>query len=201
MGERDDGTLINTYGDRLIEEELSFEPAGLGRFLREDSSGLAGDDSFGFFAYSYARAFEVLFEAAMKRPHHPMLMHPLLLLCRHSIELSLKEGLRQLATFNGGSERKITHNLETLWAQLRAALREAGLEADDDYTALCTEAVTLLHGHDLRGDRFRYPESTTGFAFASTLTDLDGLFKAHHRVTTYCGSIGDMLAEMSPPAY
>lgn len=142
----------------------------------------------------------MLFEEAAKRPHHPMLMHPLLLLCRHSIELSLKEGLRQLSAFDARSGTKTTHSLEGLWARLRSALREAGLEADDDYTALCTEAVTLLHNHDVRGDRFRYPESTTGMAFASTLTDLESLFKAQHRVVIYCGSIGDMLDEMSPPA-
>lgn len=184
---------MSAIQDRLIDEELSYQMAKLGRFLTVDDSGLAGDDSLGFYAYSYGRAFEVLFEEKYKRRLHPMLMHPLLLICRHSIELSIKHGLEILEPYDPEAGTKVTHSLEGLWTRLLNALRAAGLEVDDEYTASCGETVTLLHNHDTRGDRFRYPADVKGATFASTNVDLDRLFKGHFRITTYCSAIGDML--------
>ena len=166
---------MSEHQDQLIDEELQFQMEKLGHVVRNDTLGMANDDHLAFFAYSYSRAFEVLFEEAAKRPDRTVLMHPLLLLCRHSIELSIKHGLEQLGFYDAAADTKITHSLEGLWQRLLNALRAADFQVDDEYTALCTEVVMLLHNHDMRGDRFRYPANTVGATVPSTIVDLDRL--------------------------
>lgn len=179
---------------RLIEEEISFLQPGLASFLTSRNDGLGGHQSWSCYAYSFSRAFDILWDAAARHRGHSLLWPPLLLVCRQSVELALKAGLVELAG-RIEYEPPAHHRLEDLWRELLSALERTGFSKDDEFAASVAEVVSILHRHDPKGDRFRYPASRTGNAFPSTAVELEELFKAHWRLTTYCEAISDMLAE------
>jgi hypothetical protein len=173
----------------LMEQEIELQPR-LASFVRSRKDNLGGDQSWSFYAYSFSRAFEVLWDAAFERRHNPILAPPLLLVCRHSAELAIKAALDEL-----GTELTNIHDLEQLWKRLLSTLSDAGFSTDDEYSNSVSEIISILHGHDPKGDRFRYPTSTAGEVFPSTIVEFEELFRAHWRLTLYCEAIGDMLNE------
>src|SRR5947209_14041492 len=132
------------YRQRLIEEEISFLQPGLASFVMSRSDDLGGDQSWSYYAYSFSRAFQILWDAAAQHRGHSLLWPPLLLVCRQSVELALKAGLVELA--DPMEYRPPTHHrLEDLWRELLSALKQAGFSTDDDFAASVAEVVSILH--------------------------------------------------------
>jgi hypothetical protein len=176
--------------ERLIDEEINQQSFPIAAFIRSRNDNLGGDQSWSYYAYSFGEAFDVMWDAAARRPS-TLLMPPLLAICRQSVELSIKAGLETLS----GQPPPAGHKLAQLWSALVQALDAAGLPTDDEFSQSVGKIVELLDQHDPRGDRFRYPAPIAGQAFCSTDVDLDELFRAHWRLTLYCGAIGDMIKE------
>ena len=178
--------------DELVEEalaELEQRELGIpilaGTFVESVDGDPRGDRSWHFFAYSYSRSFEVLWDAAYARPSG-VFDYPLLFVCRHSIELWLKLALSAVS----GDVPPPGHQLKLLWRSLANALREeTGTPVDDAFAESVDEPVEMLDEHDGKGDRFRYPTTSGSKPYPSTHADLDELFRAHWIVTTYCDAV------------
>jgi hypothetical protein len=181
------------HRQRLIDEEINFLQPRLASFVKSRGDDLRGEQSWSYYAYSFGHAFEVLWDAATARRGHSLLWQPLLMVCRQSVELSLKAGLADVGP--PGYKPCAHHGLEDLWHELLSALTKVGFSTDDEFSSSVAEVVSILHRHDPKGDRFRYPTSRIGNTFPATVVELEELFKAHWRLTTYCEAIGDMLAE------
>jgi hypothetical protein len=90
------------------------------------------------------------------------LVYPLIFLCRHSIELRLKELIEEGNRCLGTSEKSTGHHLMSLWASGRRIIltawpghQVAGLDATD-------AVIAQFHQVDIRSDSFRYPRSLDG---------------------------------------
>ena len=148
-----------------------------------------------YFAYCYERAFESLWDACFDetlRRRHSNLLYPLLFVFRQSIELWLKTALARLPP---DGPLPTGHDLRRLWKEMLAALEEAGLPTDDDFTASVDDLLETLDVHDARGDRFRYPTSLDASAYPESEADLEELFRAHYKITTYCDAVHTMAEE------
>ena len=177
-------------------EELIEEVSGLivgepviqtrrGEFIRS-ASPTYGEQSWRFYAYSYGRAFDILWDSAYARLNE-VINPPLLLLCRHSIELSLKLAIHSLSqnTPPGG------HQLGYLKCTLLNHLYKVGLKETAMGSDTVGNVIELLDQQDSRGDRFRYPESISSQYYPATRIDLDELYRVHYLVTSECELISD----------
>ncbi|MCY4394824.1 MAG: hypothetical protein OXC10_06795 [Rhodospirillaceae bacterium] len=176
--------------------ELDPPVSGLRSRVRRAAVNSAGDDvswdrSWNFFAYSYSRAFDPLWDAAYSRPSE-VLNYPLLFVCRHSIELWLKAAQSSVTREHprGG------HGLQDLWSKLMDALdRHYGNRPDQIdgidgvFARKARQAIKMLDNHDKVGDRFRYPVKKKFESYASTTADLDELYRAHAIITAYCDAV------------
>ena len=175
-----------------IVEETGAEPT---RFVYSSGAPSVLHADLVYFAYCYDRAFESLWDGCFDetlRRRHSDLLYPLLFVCRQSIELWLKTAS---AGFSPDGPPPTGHDLRRLWKELLAALEEAGLPTDDDFTASVDDLLDTLNVHDARGDCFRYPASLDASAYPESGADLEELFRAHYKITTYCDAVHTMVEE------
>lgn len=134
-------------------------------------------------AYSYQRSFEVMWDYA-NTDGSGLSSHALLMVCRQSIELSIKSAIA--ATTSGNPPTG--HRLLPLFNQLMRARKEAGLHGldDDDYTLRVRKEVRNFHDLDPNGDRFRYPSLKDGQPYRDVEPNLDRLFVTHLMITGWC---------------
>jgi HEPN domain-containing protein len=166
-----------------LEEQIVNEQPELGAFVRNlpsEHDMLSG--SWDLLAYSFQRGFETFWDAA-RAYHNDLLLRPLLVLWRQSVELSLKAAITAIA---GGIDGRPGHDLEALFARLLQARTALGYLDDDELTRRVQEMVALVQSLDPYADRFRYPSSRGGRTFEGVVADFDELFQAHWIIVTYC---------------
>ena len=166
--------------DQLVEHIVETQPA-LRAFVRPRSGDLMAG-SWDLLAYSFQRGFEVMWDHA-RSESSGLLLRPLLLLWRQSVELAIKSAVSELA---GGVDRKLGHDLQELFAQLLKERAALGHQDDDDLARDVSSMVALVQSFDPFADRFRYPSTRAGTPFEGIDADLDELFQAHWIIVTWC---------------
>ena len=168
--------------DELAEQIVASQPA-LGAFLQSvpQLDNLVSS-SWDLLSYSFQRGFETLWDHAYA-DHSGLLLHPLLLLWRQSVELALKAAIMEIAGEIVGNPR---HDLKALFAQLLEARAELGYCDGDDLAQDVRAMVSLVQSVDPYADRFRYPTAKGGQPFDGVNANLDQLFQAHWLIVTYC---------------
>ena len=153
----------------------------------QKETGWPDPSSWHFFAFSYHRAFDALWDAAYSRCPLPIDFYPLLFVGRQSIELWLKAAITAVTH----AEPPRGHKLAALWSELVKACkheRRSGWVAGA-YPEFVDSAIRIFHSHDEKGDRFRYPTATGGDSYPSTEVDLDELYRAHELITGFCDAV------------
>ena len=154
-------------------------------YLKSGSSCSQWDHSWRFFAYSYQRAFEVLWDAAYAR-QSGVFDNPLLFVCRQSIELWLKAAIEVIS----GSTPPIGHELGKLWQELIEASAEfVDLSLDGMYPKYVEVLIQVLDVHDKKGTRFRYPIGRNRVSYPSTVADLEELYQAYLHIALFCDAV------------
>jgi HEPN domain-containing protein len=168
--------------EELAEQIVEAQPA-LGAFVREVPR-LENLVSWNWDALSYGfqRAFETLWDHAYA-DHTGLLLHPLLMLWRQSVELALKAAITENA---GKIVGKPGHNLEALFEQLLTVRAERGFSDDDELAESVRAMVALVQSVDPFADRFRYPTAKGGKPFEAVDADLERLFQAQWTIVVYC---------------
>lgn len=175
----------------LAQLELGLHPKGRRAFVDSARDEVGWDRSWNFFAYSYCRAFEILWDAAYAR-QSDVFNYPLLFVCRHSIELWLKVAISSVLQ----ADPPPGHELSVLWSKLMDALadhvgsRPYRMDGSDGVFADSVQRlIRTLDAHDNKGDRFRYPVAKSSETYASTRTDLEELYRAHSTITSFCDAV------------
>ena len=144
------------------------------------------DRSWDFFAYSYCRAFDQLWDAAYARNSTGVLDYPVLFIARHSIELWLKAAIWSVTE----SVPPKGHGLDALWTDLIDALsNHISGPLDDMYSSAVRDVIRILDSHDGKGDRFRYPTAGNSKTYPSSSVDLEELYRAHYLITSFCDAV------------
>lgn len=171
--------------DQLVEHIVETQPQ-LRMFVRNLSPAhdlISG--SWNLLAYSFQRGFETLWDHAWS-DHSGLLLQPLLLLWRQSVELALKAAIVDIA---GGIDGNPGHNLNDLFSQLLEVRAELGFCNDDDLTPSVRSMISLVQSIDPFADRFRYPSTKSGKPFQGITADLEELFQAYWIIVTYCEGV------------
>jgi len=169
-----------TRREALIQEIESGSPTPK-PLLRSTTNDMSSS-SWDMLAYSYERAFEALWDQTLLDTSG-LLLRPLLLLWRHSIELSLKAAVIETS----GHDAAVTgHHLEARFDQLLASRSQIGFSNADELIAKTRKMLAEIDDFDRGGSRFRYPRDTSGVWFEGVDADLDDLFRAHWIITLVC---------------
>ncbi|HKA77108.1 MAG TPA: hypothetical protein VKD19_08385 [Pseudolabrys sp.] len=181
----------------IIEEIDRFSiPSRMEKFLVRERPPSTADQTLGFYAYGYERAFDIIATVfKQKWRNGDYLQFPLFYLARHSIELSLKNAIEDFASYTGDPSADLGHNLSRLWIELNRQFRLAGMPEEDSWGVHCAKLIGHIHEIDPTGEAFRYPHNMQGRTFAYTRVSFDGLVKAHNHLTGYCSASIDMLSE------
>jgi hypothetical protein len=175
----------------IFSAELERIPKKMRRFLKWERPPSGFNKTWENFAGAYGMAFDNLTEHALSNWSGGQLALPLFFLCRHSMELSIKQAIVVYAESAGESPLIEGHSLAQLWNELLRQIKAAGFEIDDEWTVYCGKLVQHLHEVDPDGERFRYPTSRKGVPFDYTKVDLEGLAVAHWHIGMLCdGAIG-----------
>lgn len=168
--------------DQLVEHIVEAQPVlrAFVRNLPRSHDLMAG--SWDLLSYSFQKGFETLWDHACA-DHSGLLLQPLLLLWRQSVELALKAAIIDIAGEITGSPG---HKLDELFTQLVRARSDLGFSDDDELGDSVRAMITLVQSLDPSADRFRYPTTRSGTAFEGIAADLDELFQAHWIIVTYC---------------
>ena len=186
MSEKRRQELSEEALERIEWEELGFGSFG-GRALvdGEEANFAFGDRSLYFFALSYSRAFEALWDEVWSGQEE--LEYPMLFVWRHSMELWLKVAV---AAASLGAKQLTGHKLKDLWEELMGVLYDVPpTSVEDEFAKVVWPVVDSIHEHDGSGDRFRYPASSTSAPYRSTEADWDEVFRAHWLVVGYCDAV------------
>ena len=197
MGEQRRREIIDEVIAEVGQPDLGFDPR-IRRDLVASTGGNGQSDwsSWHFFAFSYQRAFDVLWDAAYAcGPPLPIDYYPLLFVCRQSIELWLKAAISAVEQAKPPGH----HKLGDLWLALgevwtkhtdRPAWSDpTDRSPDSAYAESVKGLIQILDAHDEKGDRFRYPTAKGGDAYPSTDVDLDELYRAHQLITGFCDGV------------
>ena len=170
--------------------DLEISPRVRRTFVESASRVGDWDRSWDFFAYSYCRAFEVLWDAAYARRSTGILDYPVLFIARHSIELWLKAAIQSVTQ----SDPPEGHGLHDLWTKLMEVLENhMGSPLDDFYSGSVREMISALDSHDGKGDRFRYPTARDCTTYPSSRVDLEELYRAHELITGFCDAVDSQM--------
>jgi hypothetical protein len=182
---------------KLGEASNSFAlPQKFEKFLIQRPPDMSDEQSLHFYAFSYERAFEQLAEKARERwPGGGLLQLPLFYLARHSIELHLKWAIDEFVKYTNDRHVDSGHNLLVLWNELNRQFEVSGMPSSDEWGEHCDKLILYLHSIDPTGESFRYPHDLKGKQFRYTYVEFDGLVKAHHNLTMYCGASIDVLGD------
>ncbi|MNU29714.1 hypothetical protein D3C71_181910 [compost metagenome] len=172
--------MSEAHRDRLVEEIIQSQPE-LRAFVQHHSVDMTAG-SWDMLSYSFQCGFEGLWDIARAGRSGPLL-RPLLVLWRHSVELSLKAALVEVS---GELPRGLGHDLSKLFSQLLAVRAKRGCVDDDDYTRGVLGMISLVQSLDPFSDRFRYPAGRKGEPYGGISVDLDKLFQAHWSIVTWC---------------
>lgn len=122
----------------------------------------------------FRRGAELLYSAIRLAPGHDaqdLAFFPLAAIWRHHIELGLKSALGEARVLWGGAaQTPVTHDLLTLWGDLRKLLEMNAAEETRAGRHHVTEALKQLNSMDPDSQSFRYAQGTDG---RPTLADVE----------------------------
>lgn len=178
-----------------VDTEMSKVPPRLRRFLKP-ANATRWSGGWWALAVGYHDAFRLLAERAAAAPEtSDGLVPPMLLLCRHTVELNLKGAIQQCHFAGLGDDAPASHDLDRLWRQLLAALSQGGWSVEEPWSRHCSKIVNQLHAVDPDGQAFRYPVRPDGTATPSLRVMLDDLIKAEWHLDMYCSAVSAMLED------
>jgi hypothetical protein len=183
--------------DAIIEKQLHDFPAKLKPFIHPMVQEGGMERTWGYFAFAYERAFEVLAaEYCRVYPNQAYLIMPLMQLARHSMELALKNALNECNKTHGAELSTDRHGLVVLYDRLEGFLVHHGMIYKNEPWADFTRKV-LVHvdRFDAAGMTFRYPTDQTGKPFPSFEIDIEEMIVAHQNVTLLADATVTMLNE------
>lgn len=179
--------------EMLIDQEVSRIdrlPTKLRRFVFRGERAGGFEQSWGYFAHGYNRAFQDLAREALRLwPRAEYLRLPVFFLARHSLELAIKEVIDRLSQAASVRPELAGHKLLDLWTELSRRLSASGAQSDDSWRAYCGQLIKHLHDSDPDGERFRYPQSRSGIPFEYSRVVLEDLVKAQWNVYAYCDAV------------
>lgn len=153
------------------------------------------DGNWDLAAFAYQQAFEAMWDHAIARTagadarhSSSLIVHPLLMLWRQSVELSIKAATEATT----GQQPDGVHDLAKLFTRLLEARQERNdLERDDDdLTTQVARLIAEFQALDVAADRWRYPTDRKGRPYRGDAVDLDQLFQAHAMITGWCDAAG-----------
>jgi hypothetical protein len=192
MTDSNDSKRPFTNPHTLFDQEIHNIPENMRRFLVRDGAHSTYAKTWEYFANAYGRAFDELAELILRDwPNRNHMDEAVFFLCRHSIELSIKNSIL------GCSEPDVPeiagHNLLNLWNQLQAIMAKHGFEEPDEWTAHCTKLIEHINEFDPDGEHFRYPTDRKHNPFEFTRVELEGLAVAHWHIGMLCEANVEML--------
>ena len=112
----------------------------------------------------YREAFEhLLAKVNVDDLYSDTLIFPIGFLCRHYIELRLKQLTRNRKILeNCQAEEKINHRIDELWHANRPFIEKTWPNDDRRILEFVEGFIKEFVNHDFSGTEFRYPESTKG---------------------------------------
>ena len=150
---------IRTQFDGLTEEVYKWEQLNWSSFYKEEFRKRESEKEL---AFSYMHAAEVLFEI-MSKENNPLfhvkvfrtnqLCVPMLFLCRHTIELTLK-----LVIESKTNKIEQGHKLQDLWDKLKTIIYIKNNEYDNliiAFKELDIDGMQLRYAKDLEGKEYK----------------------------------------------
>jgi hypothetical protein len=187
-------TMTNTFSEILDEVDSFAVPNRMQKFLIREAPPSDTTQTLAFYAYAYERAFEEMVDHAKANWRGGgYLQFPVFFMARHSIELHLKWAIEEFYGYTGDPSGDHGHHLVRLWQELKRQFALAGMPDEEEWGKHCGRLLEHIHQIDPTGEAFRYPHNLGGVAFQYTRVELEGLAKAHHHITMYCGASLDML--------
>ncbi|ANV25560.1 hypothetical protein BJF92_00595 [Rhizobium rhizosphaerae] len=183
----------------ILDENLGMElPPKMRRFLTPRKNPGAYGQSWGYYAFAFDRAFEIMAEDYCRRyPSQEYLLIPLMQLARHSMELALKHALNECTFFANAPLKTDGHSLIVLYDRLNDFLLEKGMiEGDDEWSIHVRKVIVHINKVDPTGEVFRYPTALGGDPFEAMDIDLKGLIEAHHHITSLADATVTMLQDV-----
>jgi hypothetical protein len=119
-----------------------------------------GDGARDYYRTGYFNCARESAEALRLRRGSNRSAMPVLFLCRHYLEIALKDALHLSNAFDlNQSEERFGHNLERLWSETKRVLLNF---VDTERLSEIDEAVSEFAEVDSRADAFRYPLNSRG---------------------------------------
>lgn len=138
-------------------------------FDRMAFNACVGDNGGPYDLYDYAHGYfdatRLLLKAVGTERGfiNDLLVYPICLNFRHSIELFIKYLISDLKTLTRSDAKfRTTHSLEGNWSTAMNLIKRTKLDVDPDEIKLITRVVTDVMEVDPNGNIFRYPESIKG---------------------------------------
>lgn len=167
---------------RLLDEQYMRQQPELRSLLKSRDHDLFSG-SWAMLAYSFERGFEELWDAAYRSLPNTILLSPLLMLWRQSIELHIKSAI----FYTSESQRNIAgHDLESLFSELISIRKKENYEEDEKLVISLKSIMKEVQKFDKGADRFRYPRQRNDEPYARTDVDLKQLYQTHWIITGWC---------------
>ena len=185
--------------------------------FRGAAVSLIREDSWGIYADGFKRAAELLISNVQSTYEINTVVFPILFLCRHHIELMLKEiigyGLylnQEVRTPPGG------HDLQNLWKEAKAYIRKEISDVSTDELEHIEHLILQMHALDPTSEGSRYPVirkriqsgRNASFSWDSPHINLDELGDKMktvgeflHRVANFLSVAQDLEAEFRADYY
>ena len=188
------GTAADAHS--IFSAELERIPLRVRPFLGRERQPNSYAKTWENFAGAYHDAFEIMVEAAMTNDARGRLTLPLLYLCRHTLELDIKNAIIIYSQSAGVPPDIQGHSLLRLWNELMRQIELAGFGTSDEWTVHCSKLVDHIHRIDPDGERFRYPSSISGTEFDQTSVDIMSLAVAQWHIGMLCDGMIGMLDDL-----
>lgn len=190
---------MNRSYDEIIQYQVSNIPQRLQPFLDKGTHWDSLSQTWGNYAHAYDRAFEIMASHYLSvHPRSDNLIIPLFYLARHSMELALKEALKECERYSPEPLKIGGHSLLKLFDKLEAYLVDNRFVETDTWSAHCRAVLAHIEATDPNGETFRYPESVKGEVFDAAEVAIEGLIQAHYHVTLLADCTVAMLEAMRP---
>jgi hypothetical protein len=170
------------------------------------------EDSWGIYADGFNRAAELLIVNVRSTYEVNTVVFPILFLCRHHIELMLKEiigyglYLNQEVRTPPGS-----HDLQNLWNEAKSYIRKEVLDVSADELEYVERLILDIHSLDATSEGSRYPvikKRNASFSWDSPDINLDDLGEKMktigeflHKVANFLSVARDLEAEFRADYY
>ena len=151
------------------------------------------------YALGYQLAAETLL-TNLGQPHQgrEFLSYPLVFVCRHYLELRLKDIITSAGElFDSPAQAISSHNLPDLWRRARKLAEAASPGTGQDFFEPIEQCVFEFHREDADSCSFRYPFDTAGKPSLPNLPDfdLDQFAEAFTRAASNLDAIADYFHE------